>query len=222
MPKLKTKRSATIVGLIMSLFGIQFFAKIFQANSIFQDSYTKQILFSDYKKWFLVILLSFLIFFWENKNLNSVGVKKTNTKTIIQALGLALSAVIISLLILGLAINIFNIQQPSTLSQVSSLSLLVKLLTITTAAITEEFLYRGYAIERIYNLTGNLKLGGLISAFIFLAIHFPAWGIAGAIPQFVFAVFLTTFYIYKRNLIACIVMHWLINFTMIIILPSFI
>ena len=80
MPKLKTKRSATIVGLIMSLFGIQFFAKIFQANLIFQDSYTKQVLFSDSKKWFLVILLSFLIFFWENKNLNSVGVKKLTLK----------------------------------------------------------------------------------------------------------------------------------------------
>ncbi len=140
MPIFKNKSLATIVGLILSLFGIQFIGNIFQANTLFQDSYTKQILFSDFKKWLLVILLSFLIFFWENKNLNSVGIKKTNIKTIIQAFGFALSAVILSLIILGLSINIFNIQQPSTLTQVSSLSLLVKLITITTAAITEEFL----------------------------------------------------------------------------------
>ncbi len=213
------KKMSTLVGLLLSLFGITFFGWLVKGLNLFTNSYLGKLMFSDLRKWILAGVIILIVLFWENRNLSSIGIKKLSIKTGFQAILFGIVAVILGVLTLGLFYNVLGLKEPSELSRVSELPLIVKLLTITTAAITEEILYRGYSIERIKDLSGSITLGGLISGFIFLAIHYPGWGLSGAIPQIIFSIFLIGFYIKKRNLTACIVMHWIINFLMIIVLP---
>jgi membrane protease YdiL (CAAX protease family) len=56
---------------------------------------------------------------------------------------------------------------------------------------------------------------------VFLAVHYPAWGLVGAIPQAVFALALVGVYVWSRNVVACILTHAVINSVMILVLPTF-
>ena len=209
-----------VVGLLISLFGITYIGRLFNGLNLFASSYAGQVVFSDIKKWILAAAIIIIILFWESRKLSSIGFKNVNLRAIYQALLLGIISVILGILTLGVVYNILRLEEPSTLSNIGELPFIVKLLTITTAAVTEEIFYRGYSIERIKELSGSIILGGVISGLIFLAIHYPSWGIAGGVPQLIFTTLLTIFYIKKRNLIACIIMHWIINFFMIIVLPA--
>ena len=228
MTNLKTKDSFNSrinlpvgIGLFISLFGITLLGELVSYINFKPDSYTAQLLFSDFRKWILTGILLAIIIFWEKRKLSSIKIEKPEVKTFLMAVGLGLVSVIVGVLTLGIFYNVLGLKQPEALSSVGNLPLVIKLFTITTAAITEEIFYRGYSIERIGEILNNYKLGAIISGLIFLAIHYPVWGLAGAIPQIIFAIFLIGFYLYKRNLIACIAMHWVINFSMIVVLPSF-
>lgn len=48
-------------------------------------------------------------------------------------------------------------------------------LGVVTAAVTEEVLFRGYAIERLEALTGRRWLAGTISLVFFVSVHLAAW-----------------------------------------------
>lgn len=216
-----SSKLATYLGLIISLFGISLFSYLFKGINLFGSSYPAKVLFSDFKKWILVVLIILIIKLWEKRDIKSIGINTLDIKNIFLGIGFGLIAVVVSILTLGLLYNVLGLEAPSTLSEVSTLPLFIKIFTITTAAITEEIFYRGYAVERIGEITGKYVLGGIISGIIFVAVHFPSWGLAGAIPQIIFTIFLTIFYLKKRDLIATMAMHWTINFLMIIVLPSF-
>ena len=221
MYNLKNKLLPTSIALILSLFGITFLGDIFKW--IYNpQSYSSVIIFSDIRKWLFALLVILIVWFWEKRKMESVGVRKLEIRTVLAAVMFGVISVISGVIVLGVFINFLGIEQPETLSGITQLPLIIKLLTITTAAITEELFYRGYAIERIGELSGSYLLAGLISGVIFLGIHYSSWKLAGAIPQFIFTVSLVVFYLKKRNLIASIIMHWVINFLMLIVLPTFI
>lgn len=219
--KEKASRIFTYLGLFISLFGITLFSYLFKGINLFGSSYPAKVLFSDFKKWILVIIIILIMKLWEKRDIKSIGINILDIKNVFLGIGFGLIAVIVSILTLGLLFNVLGLEAPSTLSEVNTLPLFIKIFTITTAAITEEIFYRGYAIERIGEITGKYVWGGIISGTIFVAVHFPSWGLAGAIPQIIFTIFLTIFYLKKRDLIAAMAMHWTINFLMIVVLPSF-
>ncbi|WP_407067189.1 CPBP family intramembrane glutamic endopeptidase [Haloarcula regularis] len=51
----------------------------------------------------------------------------------------------------------------------------MQLVIVVTAVVTEEILWRGYPIERLTEVTGNVWIGAVVSGTVFLAVHFPAW-----------------------------------------------
>ena len=93
-------------------------------------------------------------------------------------------------------------------------------LAAVTAGFAEETFYRGYAIERLSSLTGNYWWGGLISLVIFTLAHLPSWG-WGPIPIFLISSTLgTLFYIWRRDLLACIIAHAVTDSVGLIVIVS--
>lgn len=78
-----------------------------------------------------------------------------------------------------------------------------------TAGVTEELLFRGYPIERLSSLTGQMGLGALIAYGAFVALHLPFWGPEGTVQIGVCSLVVTALYIKRRNLPACMLMHLL-------------
>ncbi len=92
-----------------------------------------------------------------------------------------------------------------------SRALPVTTLAVVRAGISEEVLYRGYAIERLQSLTGSKWIAVAISLPLFAAFHFRQ-GLAGVVIALVLGAILTAFYLWKRDLLANMVGHFLVDF----------
>lgn len=82
-------------------------------------------------------------------------------------------------------------------------------LLITTpivAGITEEILYRGYAIERLTFLTGNRWLAAIIAGALFLLLHL-SWGGAQMIIVAFGTVIFVGLYLWRRDLPCVMLAH---------------
>jgi len=79
---------------------------------------------------------------------------------------------------------------------------------LLTSPTTEEILFRGYAIERLETLTGRTGLAVLVSIAAFLFAHVPLWGVGGALQFLPWSIVISGLYVWRRNLPACMVMHF--------------
>ncbi|MBV9233563.1 MAG: CPBP family intramembrane metalloprotease [Candidatus Eremiobacteraeota bacterium] len=99
----------------------------------------------------------------------------------------------------------------------------LRLALVLTAGICEETLFRGYAIERLKLLTGNIWIGAVIAAVLFTLGHIPRYGFnSGLIGVGVIAALLSGIYLWRRNIAACVVLHWLIDAIPLLIVPAFV
>ena len=71
----------------------------------------------------------------------------------------------------------------------------------------EEWLYRGYAIERLQALTGQPWLAGLISLVVFAIVHLPLWGPGVALSTLVSGGVLTALYLWRRDVLFLMLAH---------------
>ena len=99
-----------------------------------------------------------------------------------------------------------------------SRALPVTILTVLRAGISEEVLYRGYAIERLQRITGSKWIAAVVPLILFAAFHYRQ-GLAGIGIAFVAGAVLTGLYLWKRDLIANMFAHFLVDFIPNVVLP---
>ena len=99
-----------------------------------------------------------------------------------------------------------------------SRALPVTLLAVTRAGISEEVLYRGFALERLQSLTASKWIAASVTLVLFAAFHFRQ-GLAGVFLAFVLGGIFTLFYLWKRDLLATITGHFLVDFVPNLLLP---
>ena len=90
---------------------------------------------------------------------------------------------------------------------------------IFTTAITEEILFRGYPVERIQELTGRKWIAVAISFTIFVFPHVQFIGLQWIVYHGIGTVLMYVLYIWRKNLLACMFLHLLVNLP--ILIPAF-
>jgi membrane protease YdiL (CAAX protease family) len=98
-------------------------------------------------------------------------------------------------------------------------SLPLALLAVLRAGIAEEIFYRGYGIERLQSLIGSQWLAAGISLAAFAGFHFRQ-GLAGIFLALVLGGIITGYYLWKRDLVATIFAHFLVDFVPNVLLPA--
>lgn len=98
----------------------------------------------------------------------------------------------------------------------AELGLAVALVVVVAAA--EEIIFRGYLILRLSTVTRRPAVAALLSAIIFSLGH-GYEGAAGVITVGVMGLGLAAVYVWRRSLLAPIVMHFLQDFGGIVLLP---
>ena len=96
--------------------------------------------------------------------------------------------------------------------------LVVFFFVVLRAGIAEEIFYRGYAIERINTITGNRWVAVAIPLIIFSVGHFRQ-GPGGILISFVAGGILSATYLWRKDLLANIIAHFLIDFIPNILIP---
>lgn len=162
--------------------------------------------------WLAVIVLVAIVLLVERRSLSSILIKRPNGKDIETALfywGIAMAWS-------WLAMTLLPPEQDTGTASLVALSIPVLLAMILTAAITEEILFRGYPIERINELTSNIWIGPLVSFTIFLIPHLTFFGPGWLLYHGGGTVMIYALYLRRRNLVACMLLHLLVNLPILI------
>lgn len=152
-----------------------------------------------------------LMLFWvvrvERLPLSSIGLRRPSRVTLGWGLAAAvvlLATVMLTFAVIGPALNLK--QNMAATASIVQVPLWLLLLTPIVAGVTEEILYRGYAIERLTFLTGRRWIAGLIAGAAFLVAHWSWGGLQMILVAFA-TVILVGLYQWRRDLACCMLAH---------------
>lgn len=197
----------TIIGLLVFL-GFPYLLKFLNLNLMQFEA----------GMWVLLSLIILWILFVEKQTLESIGWKKITVKMTFASIGLGLvifilfGAITMAILATGLPLN------KDVANLIASQSIPVLLLIALRAAVVEEVLYRGFAFERIYDLTKSKWLAALVPVVLFTLIHL-SWGAGHLIFVFVAGGIFMLVYIWMRNLPMIMIAHFVTDVLALLVLP---
>ena len=217
--KIQQKKTATFLGLFIAL-GAPFLLDWLLGKRPADLAIPWRVILSIAEEWILAIIIICIVLFWERQPLSSIGIKKMAGRDwlwgILGFFAGALVFVLTTPIIVALGLKTTS----AGIGQLAQVPIILRLGVVLTAGITEEILFRGYPIERIYALTGRFGLSVAIAYIVFVLLHIPFWGLGGTIQIGVWSLLVTLLYVKRRNLPACMLMHLLNDAYAFILLPT--
>lgn len=208
-------RSWTYTGLAISLFGIP---AIVTAQRLLAPDPTASgsIIIRELAILAVTAFVLWIVVARERLPLSSVGLRFDRVgRSIGWGFGLAVVAfVILAAVLVGYASLGIHYGEGTAISR----ALPVTFLAVLRAGISEEVLYRGFALERLQSLTGSKWIAAGVTLVLFAGFHYRQ-GMAGVFIAFVIGALFTAFYLWKRDLLANIVGHFLVDFIPNVVLP---
>jgi CAAX protease family protein len=205
----------TWIGLVIALFGALIVR--WAVNRFYPEFSVSAMLWKEELIWLCVIALLVVIFRGERLSLRSINI---GTASIVSStLSGILPAVLLGL-ISGLVVTLTHFHGGPMGAAFAKLPHWLVIIVVIRAGVVEELFYRGYAIERLRQLGLNRFLSGLIPLLIFGFAH-GTNGWANVILALALGAVLTIFYLWRRDLVANMIGHFLIDFTSIV-LPRFV
>ncbi len=104
---------------------------------------------------------------------------------------------------------------PSFLVATGHFRLVLAVMLVIVVAIVEETVFRGYLILRLKTATRRSWVAVLLSSFVFSIGH-GYEGMAGVISVFCLGVVFAVIYLWRKSLIAPMIIHFLIDFSSIV------
>lgn len=108
--------------------------------------------------------------------------------------------------------------QRELLKKLFRLSAPYRLLIVITAAVTEEVLFRGYAIGIGQQIWGSLDVALIVSLFVFVAAHYTQ-GAKAMVPIFWVTLVMSLLFVHTGNLFACIAAHFVLDALGLLVAP---
>jgi membrane protease YdiL (CAAX protease family) len=170
-------------------------------------------------------LVSLVLFFiWRNgEPLRSLGWSlKHSWQDMALGLGLFIplffGAGILENLLQAAGLSVPSMPLPSFLAPRRPVEFLVAFVLVVVVALAEETIFRGYLILRFRAITASRTAAVVLSAVIFSLGH-GYEGSAGVVTVGVMGAVFALIYLWRRSLVAPVVMHFLQDFLSIILVP---
>jgi len=158
------------------------------------------------------------IYFVEKKTIASIGWKKITVKTVYMGTGIGLAIFVLFGVIMtviqaiGLPLN----QEVGQL--IASQPFPFLCLIALRAAVVEEVLYRGYAFERLQEITKSKWVAALVPVLLFMLAHL-SWGVGHLIFVFFAGGLFMLLYVAKKNLSLLMIAHFTTDVLALLVLP---
>ena len=189
---------------ILFLFALQFPI----AGWIFTGQSLSMLLGGECIYWGLTLLIIFYVLQFERRPLSSIGLTIPTWRSAVFGMFGAIITVALMALIYLVVIPAFRL--PADEPQMATLTALpiwFRCLLIARAALFEEILYRGFAIERLTELTGRRWLAAALSVIAFTYMHLAYWGWTHLLIAAAGGLVFTTMYLWRRDLSMTITAH---------------
>ena len=206
-PSLPTKVSrATWVGLAISLLAMvairQAFV-FFVPETTFASAILKEALI-----WLSALALIVIIRRGEHLSLRSIGLGTARWwKSILWGFTIA----IVSAVVVGALAHLTGYGHGPGSAAFEKLPLWLITAIVFRAGVVEELFYRGYAIERL-QLVGLNRFWSVVVPLVIFSLGHWAGGAANILIAFAAGVILTAFYLWRRDLVANMIGHGLVDF----------
>jgi membrane protease YdiL (CAAX protease family) len=167
-------------------------------------------------EWSIVAFLAALAFGMQRLPPRLFGLRAPGWLDLLSAFGALVAALVLSALVSRL------VTAPKfDLYQIASVPIAVRVCLVLTAAICEEFIFRGFAIEELGMLTGSRWVGALLSLVLFSLGHARLYGFSSAllIPASVGLV-LTLLYMFRKSLPLCMLVHGGMDALFLLLIPA--
>ncbi len=115
-------------------------------------------------------------------------------------------------------IGLTNVVEVAALSTTGLFDPVLALILVIVVAIAEETIFRGYLILRFRGISGNVAIAVILSSVIF-AIGHGYEGSAGVITVGVMGLIFALIYVWRKSLVAPIILHFLQDLTVIVLIP---
>jgi len=154
-------------------------------------------------------LVLFIMLRHERLSLSSVGLRRPDWSTLLTAGLLCVSGLLLQALVIDPLVALWGREGVDEgIRQLVALPIWFRLVVGATSGAVEEFLYRGYATERLGALTGSRGVGAGLATLGFALAHVPAWGLGFALTaDLPFGIVMTAFYLWRRDLLANMLAH---------------
>lgn len=199
---------ATIIGLLLAMGGTTLFAFL-KNRGCRQVAMQPTVHLT--ATWGCCLALLCLVLLWEGRPLSSIGISGGNY--LAWAIGAIMGVTLLVTSICSLLLGKGKIPEGSLegVQRLGSLPWGFRVAIVLTAGITEEIAFRGYPIERLNEITGNLWLAAALPLAIFTLAHLSGWSLGHLVGVFFGGALLTILYLWQRDLIACMIAHALID-----------
>lgn len=175
------------------------------------------------KSWGACLAVLALVLLWERRTLASIGIAPGNYLAWLIGATLGLTILATSVISVFQASKAGKPALPEGsaegLNRLVATPAWFRWAVVVTAGVTEEIMFRGYPIERLYELTGNLWIAALIPLTVFTLAHLGGWSWGHLVGVLFGGGLLTGLYLWQRDLLACMIAHVLID-SLIIFLPA--
>lgn len=155
---------------------------------------------------------------WERFGLTKSGAAREAVVGVWLFVLMTLAASLVEKSLSALGVSLPDKALPSFLTPSSPGAYVLALVLVLLVAISEEVLFRGYLILRLTSVTGGRLPAVLISTLIFASGH-GYEGISGVVAVFLIGLVLSMVYLWRKSLVAPMVMHFLQDFLGIFVLP---
>jgi membrane protease YdiL (CAAX protease family) len=157
-------------------------------------------------KWSRSIALILLVIFWERESLSSIGLRKMLWSDAL--------AVLAGFLLVFVTDRVIDSFLPRSVPNNVQLALMLLSFPLragmaVTAAVTEEIESRGYLLERLESITRSGFLAATLAFLLFVLGHASSWDIIHAFRIVPWTAVLIALYMWRRNLAACVLLHFL-------------
>jgi membrane protease YdiL (CAAX protease family) len=172
--------------------------------------------------WMLLGLVVAIVVLWEREPLASIGLRPLGWSSL--AWGLLLAAVMMYAVMpsLAWALRMAGIAGfEEGMAKVLMLPMWLRIIAVLTAGVVEDTLFIAYAFTRLTRLTGHAWLAGTIAVAVFALLHLPHWGVGPVLAYFVAIGVGTSFFAWRRDLLANIVAHVIVDGMGFVVMPAF-
>ena len=170
--------------------------------------------------WVLLVVIVAIVMLWEKQPLASIGLRPFRWSSLAWGLVLAAVTIIIVMPALTWALQATGIPGfEAGMAKLLVLPVWFRIVAVVTAGIVEDSLFLGYAFTRLTRIVGNPWVAGMAAGAVFSLLHLPNWGV-GPVLTYVVAVGLAmAFFAWRRDLLANIVAHTLVDGMALVIIP---
>jgi len=213
----KSPSFITFSGLFLALLAPVFYTLIIRPVFIADQTNPElEIIIGLIVMWMLAVGIVVLTIRAENRELHSIGFIWPSPKILLHALGLGVVFSLTVPLLSILTTTVLPSEEVGSIESVSQIPWWLMLFSVFTAGITEEILFRGYVLERIFEWTDSKWLSSFISLFFFTTIHTTGWNLNHIVGVVIpLGVVLIALYWWRRNVIMVMIVHIMINLPLV-------